>query len=341
MTEIVTTESNQVQKQPANDLETKLRAARNTLMPGADEGDFLLFLEYCQRTKLDPFSRQIYAVGRNTRLPNGSYGTRYTIQTSIDGFRVIAERSGNYAGQTPYYWCGADGVWTDVWTSKSFPVAAKVGVLRKGFSDPVWEVALFKEFCQVVKGGQPNKMWSKMPTVMLAKCAESKALRRAFPNAYGGLYTSEEMGQADNPDGIQFGDLPATPPEKPVKYDSEPAIETEVSKPWSPSESQIKRFWALFNASGVKREKVDEYLKGRSIESVKELTREQYDEMCERFQLRIKQANGEVPEEKPQPKKKERVKHPGAGDVRFKLETPVESPPQEAPAFTVDDVPFN
>ena len=149
----------------------------------------------CERTGLDPLARQIYSIERRENR-NGQWVSVRSIQTSIDGFRLVAERSGKYAGQLGPYWCGEDGQWTDVWVSNSSPAAARVGVLRSDFKEPCWGVARFDAYAQKTKEGQPTRMWKTMGDVMVAKCAEALALRKAFPQELSGLYTSDEMEQA-------------------------------------------------------------------------------------------------------------------------------------------------
>lgn len=152
------------------------------------------FLYQCRRTGLDPLSRQIYCI------PRKSQGTiQWTTQVSIDGFRVIAEQSGEYAGQGDLEWFTSAREWVDVFIPENendHPLAARASVYRKGFDQPIRAVANWDAYAQTDYKGNITSMWKKMGALMLGKCAEALALRKAFPQDLSGLYTSDEMSQA-------------------------------------------------------------------------------------------------------------------------------------------------
>ena len=165
------------------------------------DAELAAFLHECQRRKLDPFTRQIYLIGRWNK---GKGRKVYRSQTSIDGFRLVARRAADKSGIDYSY---EDTIWFDdkggrheIWLSDQPPAGAKVVVIRNGSRFDA--VARFGAYVQTDKYGNPSGQWTSMADVMIAKCAEALALRKAFPEDLGGIYTEEEMAQADNPQRV-------------------------------------------------------------------------------------------------------------------------------------------
>ena len=196
--------------------------------------DFLYFMRVASKTQLDPVSRQLFAIYRwDSRLGR----EKMTIQTSVDGLRLIAERTGKYAGQDETVYDPKD-------ESTPFPKKASVTVYKliEGQRVAYTASARWAEFAQLNdKTGEPEFMWKKMPYHMLGKCAEALAYRKAFPQELSGIYSGEEMPtekiELDTPEKFVKPERIQEPVQE-VK--PEPVIETPIEKTAeSMSEEQI------------------------------------------------------------------------------------------------------
>ncbi len=196
-------------------LVTQPRNGQKTLAPRPVVEAFLM---QCRRTGLDPIARQIYCIQR---------AGKWQTQVSIDGARLVAERSGDYEGQTSPQWSDDGRTWFDAWITgeeaDAHPRFARVGVFRRGFREALTVVARWESYAvydDVWDNGRKtgekrlSSMWKKMPDLMLAKVAEMLALRKAFPQDLSGLYSTEEMQQADRQAATaeQRQAAPAAPP---------------------------------------------------------------------------------------------------------------------------------
>ena len=175
---------------------------KNTVAVGVSDGELALFLEVCRSSNLNPFKKQIYAVVRKNKRKddhgNWIEESKMVIQTGIDGYRKTAANTGLHSGTSdPEY--GPEN-------AQGFPAWAKVTVkklLPGGREGEFSATARWNEYVQTVKDYNtkavgPNTQWAKMPYLMLGKCAEALALRKAFPDELSGIYTEEEMEQADS-----------------------------------------------------------------------------------------------------------------------------------------------
>lgn len=211
----------------------QLQLMRQTVAKDCNESEFNLFIAVAQRTNLDPFRKQIYALVFSKDDPKKR---NMSIITGIDGFRVIAARSGRYRPDEDEAIYEYDpllkGPTNPLGIVKSVVRIWIADAMRDGGWKPVSGWAYWDEFAPIkeeVEGGfdwvdtgetwadtgKPKKRkvprvagatvipqldtsgnWAKMPRVMIAKCAEAQALRKAFPEDLSGLYEGAEVDRA-------------------------------------------------------------------------------------------------------------------------------------------------
>ena len=281
MTELVSHQPNDLSLRPdqATFDDNQRAVLAHMGVENAPEADLAVFAHVCKRSGLDPFARQIHMIGRNTKdQRTQQWVTKYTIQTGIDGYRLIGRRAADRRGETISVeqpeWADADGNWRPLWSGKwGHPLAARVTIKRNG--EAFTGLAIFDEYKQTKRDGGLTSMWAQRPAGQLAKCAEALAWRMAFPQDLSGIYTDDEMGQADNappasaakPQGMA-GLRAAVAPE-PEAVDAEQDDEPDA-RYWR------KRLFATLNERGItdadeQRQGIGHII-GREITSRSELT---------------------------------------------------------------------
>lgn len=201
---------------------------RKTVAKDLEPNEFELLMYRAEATGLDPLAKQLYASVRRSRNDKDEWVRNVTIEAQIDGLRLTADRTGTYAP-------GKETVFG--YDDKGNLISATVygRKLVGGTWHEVSAVAMFAEYCQKKANGQPNAMWARMPHSQLAKCAEALMLRKGWPADLSGIYTADEMAQADTEAP------PAAPEPPPARTTPPPAKPAASSAPPSHHEAQDEK----------------------------------------------------------------------------------------------------
>lgn len=163
--------------------EDQISLLKRAICKGSTDDELKLFMHACERSGLDPFMRQIYFI----KQKDG----RMVIMTGIDGYRVLAERTRSYVP-------GKETVFS---YDQNKNLVSATSYIKKMASDGSWHEIAATAFMSEYKANTP--IWNAKPHVMLAKCSEALALRRAFPADLSGIYVKEEMDQVETFSEIQ------------------------------------------------------------------------------------------------------------------------------------------
>lgn len=226
----------------------RVRSLRGSIAQGLTDPEFELFIELCRATGLNPITREVWAIKTAGRLQ---------MMAGLNGFLKIANSHPQF-----------DGMEVDIKTDdKGHPVSATAKVYRKDRKYPSSCTVLINEF------RQHSPIWTKMPSVMLAKVAKSHAIREAFSLELAGLYTPEEMpAEYAQPKPIEPEVVTETPLKQPVDIREPEAkqVEVEAPKPVKRSEKLVKTVYNLALIEEEKREAAAKYLLERGAVDVGE-----------------------------------------------------------------------
>lgn len=160
--------------------------ARNTVAKGLSDDEFAVYLYNCQRQGIHPLDGLLIPIVRND---NEAGGKKLTFVTTVDLLRSRAAETDVYAGsEDPVFEHDAEGK----------PISACV-VVWKFVQGQKCSFAATARYAEYVPAEKQAFMWKSKPHVMLGKCAEGLALRKAFPKELAGLYLAEELQKEPQP----------------------------------------------------------------------------------------------------------------------------------------------
>jgi len=235
-----------IQREGEEAVEITFSDVKGLICPKASDKEVAVFLRTCSSLGLNPFAKEIYLV-------KFKEGEPASIIISADAYLKVADTHPQYDGEE-------DGVILSPERKGDRPefregtfllddeanrlVGGWAKVYRKDRGRPTYVDVSRRE---VDKG---QAMWKSSPAWMLNKTALSRALRRAFPNLYGGVISTVE---AEGTEASESGAKEQQPPDEFTKSDGTPNWE---------------RFWAkLRNNHNIDRDEAHALL---GVDSIKD-----------------------------------------------------------------------
>ena len=197
-----------------------------------------MFIGLCKYQHLNPFLREAYLI---------KYGERNaaTIVTGKEAITKRAMRNERYAGQQAgVVLYNSDTRDLEYRTGSMVMQGEKlVGgwakVYVKGYDVPIEAAVSFDEYVGTKSDGSINSQWSKKPATMIRKVALMQALREAFPEDLGGMYSSEEVGTDIDDGSLAPLEQPEDPQQPPQPETIQNPEDQQNTPPW-PAEEPVQ-----------------------------------------------------------------------------------------------------
>ena len=207
------------------------------------EWDALKFMGLCRARRLDPLTGDAYLIGYDAKD-----GPVFNLITAHQAFLKRAELNPEYDGMKSGVIVSENGkileLEGDFHTEEQVLVGGWATVYFKQRKIPSHDKLLLRNYIKRFPDGNAMGRWKDDPEGQISKCAESSALRKAFPTMLGGLYSHEEGGQpigdiplgavtdgapAKSGDDADFG--PATSPQPPGSSGPKPGAQSSGDSP--------------------------------------------------------------------------------------------------------------
>lgn len=196
--------------------------------------EVMMFMALCKYQHLNPFLREVYLI---------KYGNSpATIVTGKDTFTKRANKNPNYLGkQAGIIVINEEGEVINREGTFCLQNEEIVGGWAKIFikdREPEYNTVSFNEYVGRKSDGTINNQWATKPATMIRKVAIVQALRECFPEDFGGMYSPEEMSNANNE--IDVNEIVGED-DKPIAVEEIPSTPAEPqpkAEPTQPQEAQ-------------------------------------------------------------------------------------------------------